>query len=306
MLTSIREKLRKTRERLTSMMYQILSPERTLTSTDIEHLEEILISSDVGVETTMEIIRELNEKLKHEKLTGSNTLKFLEEYLIKILGHPKPLKPTTKPYVIIIMGTNGTGKTTSIGKIANRFTLEGKKVLISGADTFRAAADHQLEIWAKRANAEIVLGQMGADPASVVFDAIQKAKARNFDIVIVDTAGRLHTKKNLMEELVKICRVSGKALPGAPHETLLVIDATTGQNGLTQAEVFHKNIPITGIILTKLDSTAKGGIAVAIVKKLGIPVRVIGVGEKTDDLLDFDPTQYVRSILEIKDDINEI
>lgn len=297
MLLNLREKLRKTREKLTSALHQILLSEKTLTVEDINRLEEVLITADVGVETTREIIDELNKRTREGILKGNDAREILAQHLLEILGCPKPLEIITKPFVIIVMGINGTGKTTTIGKLANRMRLDGKKVLIAGADTFRAAADHQLEIWARRANVDMLLGQMGADPASIVFDAIQKAKARDFDVVIADTAGRLHTKKNLMDELAKICRAAGKAFPSAPHETLLVIDATTGQNGLAQAEVFHKSVNLTGIVLTKLDSTAKGGIAVAIVKKLGIPVRMIGVGEKIEDLVDFDPAKYVETII---------
>ena len=299
MLSKISQALKKTQRKVASALKSVITIGKKLTSEDIDNLEEILIGSDVGVDTTMEIIDELTDKLKHSELTGGDALEILENHLLNILGESEPIVISAKPHVILIVGVNGTGKTTTIAKLANRFKKDGKKVLLASGDTFRAAAGEQLAIWAKRVGVEIVKGNMGADPAAVVFDAVQKAVAKDFDIVIADTAGRLHTKKNLMDELKKIARVSGKALEGAPHDTFIVIDATTGQNGLAQAEVFHEAIPLTGIILTKLDGTAKGGIAVAINRKLGVPLKAIGIGEQLDDIENFIPEEYIRAMVEI-------
>ncbi len=297
MLQKLFNSLQKTRDKFLGALRSILPAGKKLTEEDTELLEEILISADVGVEATTEIIDELRERLKRGDLSGADAIKFLEEHLLDLLGEPSPLRLFGKPHVMLIVGVNGTGKTTTIGKLAHRFRSSGSRVLVAAADTFRAAAGEQLAAWAERAGADIVSGQPGADPAAVVFDAIQKAKARGYDVVIADTAGRLHTKKNLMEELRKIVRVAGKAADGAPHDSLLVIDATTGQNGLTQAEVFHQAISLTGIILTKLDSTARGGIAVAIKKKLGLPIRAVGTGEGIEDIEDFVPEEYVRALI---------
>jgi len=292
------ESLKNTREKLAGAIRSVIPLGKKLSREDISKLEEILIGADVGVETTDEIVSELNERIRSGELLGKDALNILERHLLEILGKPAPLVITQKPHIILIVGVNGTGKTTTIGKLAYKLRREGKKVLVAAGDTFRAAATDQLAIWAQRAEIEMIHGQDGADPASVVFDAAQKASAKEFDVLIADTAGRLHTKKNLMEELKKIARVCGKAVPGAPHDTLLIIDATTGQNGLSQAEVFHDAIPLTGIILAKLDGTAKGGIAVAIRRKLGTPIRAIGIGEKIEDLEDFLPEDYVNGMLE--------
>ena len=252
------------------------------------------------MDTTTEIIDELTDKLKSGELTGKDSIEILERHLLEVLGEPQPIKLIRKPHIILVVGVNGTGKTTTIGKLAKKFADDGKKVLLVAGDTFRAAAREQLDIWAKRVGADIIIGADSADPASVVFDSIKRALAKNYDVVIADTAGRLHTKKNLMEELKKIARVADKALSGAPHDTFLVLDATTGQNGLVQAEIFHRAIPLTGIILAKLDGTAKGGIAVAIKRKLGVPILAVGIGEKVDDLENFVPEEYIKAIIEIR------
>ncbi len=297
MFKKIAQALKKTTEKFTHAVGSVIPLKKKLTAEDIDLVEEILISADVGVDTTMEIIDELTERTSAGELSGEDAIKILERHLLDVLGEPQRIVADKKPFVIIVVGVNGTGKTTTIGKLAKRFKDEGKKVLLAAGDTFRAAAQEQLEIWAERVGVDIHKGAEKADPASVVFDAIEKAKARGYDVVIADTAGRLHTKKNLMEELKKIVRVAGKALEGAPHEVLLVIDATTGQNGLSQAEVFAQSVPITGLVLTKLDGTARGGIAVAIRRKLGIPIKLVGVGEKAEDLLDFDPEEYVKALV---------
>ena len=300
MFKKIANALRKTQRKVAGAIKSVIPFGKRLTDEDIELIEEILIGADVGVETTEEIIDDLTRRMKSGELTGGDALEVLEKHLLEILGEPQPIVLTHKPHIILMVGVNGTGKTTSIGKLAKRFKGEGKKVLLSAGDTFRAAAREQLDIWANRVGADIIAGADGADPASVVFDSIKRAVAKNYDVVIADTAGRLHTKKNLMEELKKIARVSDKALSGAPHDTFLVLDATTGQNGLTQAEIFHRAIPLTGIILAKLDGTAKGGIAVAIRRKLGVPIRAVGIGEKIDDIEDFIPKEYVKAMLGIE------
>lgn len=264
----------------------------------IEELEEILITSDVGIHATQKIVSFLREKIRDGKTENSVSLKeSLKKEMVSILGSSSPVVLFgEKPFVILTVGVNGVGKTTTIGKLASRFTSEGHSVLLAAADTFRAAAIEQLEIWAKKAGASIVKHQSGSDPAAVAFDAIESARHKRIDIVIIDTAGRLHTKSPLMEELKKVRRVVEKAMPTAPHEVLLVVDATTGQNALRQAQLFNEAIKITGIALTKLDGTAKGGIVFAIKKELGIPVRLIGVGEGVDDLRDFDPKEFVEAL----------
>ena len=255
----------------------------------LEELEEALILSDVGASTSAKIVAEVEKRAKLRKTTTASELRdLLREVLTDNMLDNQPLDVSGKPAVILVIGVNGVGKTTSIGKLAARYVSEGKKVMLSAADTFRAAAADQLEIWAKRAGADIVRHGEGADPAAVVFDSISAAKARGSDIIIVDTAGRLHNKANLMNELAKIDRVISRELPDASRETLLVLDATTGQNAVHQAEEFNKAAELTGIILTKLDGTAKGGIVIAISAGLGVPVKLVGVGEGIDDLIDFD------------------
>ena len=264
----------------------------------IEELEEILITSDVGIHAAQEIVNFLRERVRKGEVRDSGSLReSLKKEMISILGSSAPVVLFgEKPFVILAVGVNGVGKTTTIGKLASRFTSQGHSVLFAASDTFRAAAIEQLEIWAKRAGAMIVKHQSGSDPAAVAYDAIESAKHKKIDIVIIDTAGRLHTKSPLMEELKKIKRVVEKAMPHAPQEILLVVDATTGQNALRQAQFFNEAIGVTGIALTKLDGTAKGGIVFAIKKELGIPVRLIGVGEGIDDLRDFDPEEFVEAL----------
>ena len=264
----------------------------------LEELEEALILSDVGASTAAKIVAEVEKRAKLRKTTTADELRdLLREVLTDNMLDNQPLNTDGKPAVILVIGVNGVGKTTSIGKLAARYVNEGKKVMLSAADTFRAAAADQLEIWAKRAGADIVRHGEGADPAAVVFDSISAAKARGSDIIIVDTAGRLHNKANLMNELAKIDRVISRELPDASRETLLVLDATTGQNGLIQAKQFKEAAGITGIVLTKLDGTAKGGIVIAISAGLGVPVKLVGVGEGIDDLIDFDRAAFLEAIL---------
>lgn len=264
----------------------------------LEELEEALILSDVGASTAAKIVAEVEKRAKLRKTTTADELRdLLREVLTDNMLDNQPLNTDGKLAVILVIGVNGVGKTTSIGKLAARYVNEGKKVMLSAADTFRAAAADQLEIWAKRAGADIVRHGEGADPAAVVFDSISAAKARGSDIIIVDTAGRLHNKANLMNELAKIDRVISRELPDASRETLLVLDATTGQNAVHQAEEFNKAAELTGIILTKLDGTAKGGIVIAISAGLGVPVKLVGVGEGIDDLIDFDRAAFLEAIL---------
>ncbi len=263
-----------------------------------DDLEDTLILSDVGAEASMDAVDRLRDEVEERGLRGSDEVRdTLRDILVDMLGQGGELRLATHPSVILVVGVNGVGKTTTIGKLALMYHHQGKKVLLAAGDTFRAAAAEQLKIWADRSGADFVRHEEGSDPAAVVFDAISAAKARGSDIIIVDTAGRLHNKSNLMNELAKISRVIDRELPGADRETLLVIDATTGQNGLSQAEEFKKYAGLTGIVLTKLDGTAKGGIVFAITQKLGVPVRFVGVGEKADDLIPFDPEEFAEALL---------
>lgn len=265
----------------------------------LDELEEILITSDVGVGTTEEIIEELRDKIKDEKLSDPGEVKcVLVEMLRERIGESEPLKLDSTPSVILVIGVNGVGKTTSIGKISKRLSDDGKKVVVAAADTFRAAAIDQLAVWAERAGVNLIAQSEGSDPAAVVFDAISSAKKKKADILIVDTAGRLHNKKNLMDELAKINRVIDRELPDASRETLLVLDATTGQNAVMQAKEFINAANITGIVLTKLDGTAKGGIVISIKGELGIPVKFIGVGESIDDMQPFDASEFANALFE--------
>jgi fused signal recognition particle receptor len=257
-----------------------------------ERLEEALIAGDVGVTATAELVRRLEARPDLGELTSA-----LADEIAELLGEPGTLNVQERPSVILVVGVNGTGKTTTIGKLAQKLHDHGHSVIMAAADTFRAAAEEQLEIWAERAKADFVGSTRGADPAAVAFDAIEAAKARGRDVVIVDTAGRLHTQSNLMDELAKIGRVIAQRLPGAPHETLLVIDATTGQNGLQQARLFGEAVPVSGVALTKLDGSAKGGVAIPIAYELGLPVKLVGVGETLDDLRPFDPGDYARALV---------
>ena len=265
----------------------------------LDELEEVLIMSDIGMDTSIKIISNLRERIKKEKIQDEEEIKqALREEMQKILdGADKELHLNTKPSVILVVGVNGVGKTTSIGKMANRLAKDGKKVVVAAADTFRAAAVEQLEIWAKRAGADIVKREEGVDPASVVFDAIKKTRENGADVLIVDTAGRLHNKKYLMDELNKIQKVINKEMPEADKEVLLVIDGTTGQNAISQVKAFKQETDITGIVLTKLDGTAKGGVVIGIVEENKIPVKFIGVGEQIDDMEIFNSEDFVKAII---------
>ncbi|HET7758411.1 MAG TPA: signal recognition particle-docking protein FtsY [Gaiellaceae bacterium] len=258
-----------------------------------ERLEEALIAADVGVPATAELV----QRLEARGDAGADLGNALAEEAARMLGEPGSLAVSANPSVILVVGVNGTGKTTTIGKLASKLAEHGHSVLVAAADTFRAAAEEQLEIWAQRANADFVGSERGGDPAAVAYDAIGAAESRGRDVVVVDTAGRLHTQANLMEELAKVRRVIAGRLDGAPHETLLVVDATTGQNGLQQARLFSQAVDVTGIALTKLDGSAKGGIALAIAHELGLPVKLIGIGEGVDDLRPFDPDDFARALL---------
>ena len=268
----------------------------------LEELEELLIMADTGYASAEEIIGRLRERIQNEHISdGEEAKAALKEILIDMIGEGEPLRLEPAPAVILVIGVNGVGKTTSIAKIAGLLKREGKKVLLCAADTFRAAAIDQLQIWADRVGVDLIKHDEGSDPAAVVFDAVNAARSRRADVLIVDTAGRLHNKKNLMDELAKINRVIGRELPDAARETLLVLDATTGQNAVNQAKEFKNAADITGLIMTKLDGTAKGGIVFSIKKELNIPVKFIGVGEKADDLEHFDPVQFVDALFDQPD-----
>ena len=287
--------LRKTKEALIDSFDNIAYSFATV---DEDLLEELLICADVGVEASESIIDELRERVKDGRLKDpSEVTVALREILAGMIGEGEPLKLDSKPAVVLVIGVNGAGKTTSIGKISNKLRAEGKKVIVAAADTFRAAAIDQLGVWCERAGVEMVKQSEGSDPAAVVFDAINYAKNRDADVLIVDTAGRLQNKKNLMNELAKINRVIDRELPGATRENLLVLDATTGQNAIIQAKEFKTSAEITGLILNKLDGTAKGGIVISIKQALGIPVKFVGVGEKIDDMESFNAEDFVAALL---------
>lgn len=291
--------LGKTKSSLSDKMNDVFSNFRKVDEDLLEELEEILIMSDIGVETSTKIINNLRNRVKKEKLSDENDVKkALKEEIKNILDEQENgLDLSKKPTVILVVGVNGVGKTTSIGKIANRIKKEGKEVIIAAADTFRAAAVEQVEIWAKRSNSKIVKRDEGTDPASVVFEAIQELKKENSDVLICDTAGRLHNKKYLMDELLKIKKVIDKELPDAKKEVLLVLDATTGQNAISQVKAFKETVDITGLVLTKLDGTAKGGVVIGIVQENKIPVKFIGVGEQIDDMEIFNSEDFVNAII---------
>jgi len=292
----------RTRETLSSKMEGLAALTRSVNESDLEDLETALLTSDIGVQTTAEILDALREHAKRKAIEGGRELRaLLKEQLIAILNAPQGASDPPQmspPKVTFLVGVNGTGKTTSSGKLAAWSRAQGHTVLLCAADTFRAAAIEQLEVWATRSGVEIIKTRHGGDPAAVLYDAISAAKARAIDDLYVDTAGRLHTKTGLMDELDKMRRTAARLVPGAPHEVLLVMDATTGQNGLQQARLFTQAAGVTGIVLTKLDGTAKGGIAVAIARELNLPVRFVGVGEKMTDLLEFDANAFVESLLE--------
>ena len=297
-LDKLKSGLAKTRKSLVERVETVLL-NRKIDETVLDEIEEILISSDVGAEAAGQIIVMLKDKVRAGIIKDvSNVKTALQEEMSTMLGNPQPLEISAKPHVILMIGVNGVGKTTTIGKLSSRFRSEGRSVLLAAGDTFRAAAVEQLDIWAQRTGASIIKHQSGSDPAAVAFDAVEAAKSRGSDVVIIDTAGRLHTKSQLMDELKKVDRVIKKAMPDAPHEKLLVIDATTGQNALRQAKIFNEAVGLTGIVLTKLDGTAKGGIIFAIQKEVNIPVKLIGIGEGVEDLRDFDPRDFVSALFE--------
>jgi fused signal recognition particle receptor len=296
----MKEAVSRTRENLAERIEDVVSIGKEIDRSTLDDLEATLIGADLGTTTTHEVLEKLRDKADRKQIRDVNELKrLLKEELLTILTSTSS-RPVTKvdgtPEVIIVVGVNGTGKTTTIGKLAQVFRAQGKTVLLCAADTFRAAAIEQLEIWGQRTGTEVIKTKAGGDPSAVLFDALQSAMSRKTDYVIVDTAGRLHTKQNLMLELEKMKRTAQRIVPGAPHETLLVMDATTGQNGLQQARQFTQSAGVTGIVLTKLDGTAKGGVVVAISRELGLPVRYVGVGEKAGDLLPFDPRDFVDSL----------
>lgn len=297
--SKIKEGLKKTKD---AMMRQVEGVIHSFTKIDedfLEELEEILIMSDMGAITAEDICNQLRRKIKETGVTDPAEVKgLLKEIVADMLREDEPMKLSTSPSIIFVIGVNGAGKTTTIGKLAANFKAQGKKILVGAADTFRAAAIEQLEVWTQRSGVEIVKHQEGSDPAAVVYDSIEAAKARHADILLIDTAGRLHNKKNLMDELGKMFRIVNQRAEGCGVETLLVLDATTGQNAVNQAEQFMQAAKITGIVLTKLDGTAKGGIVVAIKNQLGLPVRYVGVGEKIDDLQEFVPEDFVEALFE--------
>lgn len=294
----LKEGLQKTRKGLAEKMDQVLVSFGVINEDLFDELEEVLITSDIGVETSMRVMSGLRKKVRENKITNPALIKgLLKEQLAEMLVSDNTgLKIEPSPAVILVIGVNGVGKTTSIGKIASMLKKDGKKVLLAAGDTFRAAAIDQLQVWSDRVGVDIILQAEGSDPAAVIYDALQAAKARKMDVLICDTAGRLHTKKNLMEELKKVSRIIDREMPGASRENLLVLDATTGQNAVSQAKTFSESADISGIILTKLDGTAKGGIVIAISSELNIPVKLIGVGEKLEDLQPFNSKEFVDAL----------
>lgn len=291
--------LKKTKDSMMGKLEALMNSFTKIDEDFFEELEELLITCDIGVETSLEICGELRKKVKEKGLTETAQLMSeLKEIITEMLGEDTPIDLSAKPAVILVIGVNGAGKTTTIGKLAARYKNEGKNILVAAADTFRAAAIDQLQVWTERAGVDIVKHAEGSDPAAVVFDAVTAAKARDVDVLICDTAGRLHNKKNLMDELKKISRIVHQQAEGCSLETLLVLDATTGQNAVNQAKLFSETADITGIILTKLDGTAKGGIIISIRRELGIPVKLVGVGEKLDDLQDFRARDFVEALFE--------
>ncbi|HEX9019727.1 MAG TPA: signal recognition particle-docking protein FtsY [Nitrospirota bacterium] len=297
-LRSLSDGLAKTRKNFADKIGALVLGEK-IDETFLDELEEALIASDVGVATASLALRDLKERFKRKELSSPAQVKErLKQILFEILSaRPSSFSLAGSPAVVLVVGVNGTGKTTTIGKLAHRLRAEGKKVMLAAGDTFRAAASEQLSIWGERVGIPVIKHREGADPGAVVFDAVSAAKARAMDVLIVDTAGRLHTKSNLMEELKKVHRILSRELPGAPHETLLVLDGNTGQNALAQARMFKEVVGVTGIVLTKLDGTSKGGIVFAIYQELSIPVKFVGIGEAVEDLRPFDPKEFVNALL---------
>ena len=296
-LRSLRDGLAKTRKDLSDRIGSLVLGEK-IDEAFLDELEEALISSDAGAQTASAVLADLKERFQRNELSSpAQVRERLKQILFETLSSSfSPFSLTSSPYTILMIGVNGTGKTTTIGKLAHRLRHEGKSVILAAADTFRAAASEQLSIWGERAGIPVIKHREGADPGAVVFDAVSAARARAADVLIVDTAGRLHTKSNLMEELKKVKRIMSREIPGAPHEVLLVLDANTGQNALVQAKMFNEALGITGIVLTKLDGTAKGGIVFAISRELSIPVKFVGIGEAIEDLRDFDPKEFVEAL----------
>ncbi len=301
LFAKIKEGLKKTRDTVVGQIDSMLKSFTKIDESLFEELEELLVMGDVGITTSQAICEQLRKKVKKEGVTNPNEVhRLLEETVAEMLEGGQELNISTKPSIILVIGVNGVGKTTTIGKLANNLRRDGKKVLLSAADTFRAAAIDQLEIWAQRSKCDIVKQNEGSDPAAVVFDSIRAAKARGADVIICDTAGRLHNKKHLMDELNKISRIIDRELPDADKEVLLVLDATTGQNAVNQAREFKNAAGITGIVLTKLDGTAKGGVVLSIKEELDVPVKYIGVGEQIDDLQPFDPREFAKALFDVE------
>lgn len=299
LLDRLKTGIQKTRSGLVDRLEGVLAGKKEIDAELLEELEYTLITADIGVSTVEDILERIRQRVDRKSTADVQEIRSLiREQLLEVLrASETPVNAVRQPpAVVMLVGVNGAGKTTTIGKLASRFLGEGRKVLLCAADTFRAAAIEQLDVWAERAGAEMIRQNTGADPSAVVFDALKAAKARGVDYVIVDTAGRLHTKENLMAELEKMRRTASRVVPGAPHEVWLVLDATTGQNGLEQARKFTESAGVTGIVLTKLDGTAKGGVVVAIARELNLPIRYIGVGEKLDDLLPFEPDKFIESL----------
>ena len=305
MLARFKQGLAKTRGSFTSALAQLVAGRKQIDDELLEELETLLITADVGVEATTEIIETLTERVRRRDLSDPEALiGALREQLIETLSVAAPPLdwwPGEAQRTVLVVGVNGVGKTTTIGKLADRFGDEGLSVMLAAGDTFRAAAVEQLQRWGERVDCPVIAQAPGADSAAVIHDAVQAAASRRTDVLLADTAGRLHTKANLMEELAKVRKVVNRLNPDAPHETWLVVDATTGQNAVAQAETFHQAVPLTGLIVTKLDGTAKGGIAVALTRRLGLPIRFIGVGEGVEDLRPFDPEAYVDALLETEE-----
>ena len=298
-LDKLKAGLKKTKDALFGKVHDVLSNFVRVDEDMLDELEELLIEADVGVGATEEIMDELRDRIKDGRIKEKeDVLSALQELLTEMIGEGGTLNLSTTPSIVLVIGVNGAGKTTSIGKISNRLRAQGKKVVVAAADTFRAAAAEQLSVWCERAGVDIIKQGAGADPAAVVFDAISAVKSRKADVLIIDTAGRLHNKKNLMDELSKIDRVIHRELPDSAIETLLVLDATTGQNGVMQAKEFKESSKITGLVLTKLDGTAKGGVVISIKNELDVPVKFIGVGEQIDDLQPFDNKQFVDALFD--------
>ena len=299
LLERLKAGVRKTREGLVDRLEDAFAGRKEIDAAVLEELEYALITADIGVNTTAEILESIRQRVDRKQAGDVQQVKqLIAQHLEEILNAAERPVPhvAEPPAVVMVVGVNGSGKTTTIGKLANRYKSEGRSVLLCAADTFRAAAIEQLQIWGTRTSTDVIRQTAGADPSAVLFDALQAAKARKVDYVIVDTAGRLHTKSNLMAELEKMRRTAAKVIPEAPHEVLLVLDATTGQNGLEQARKFTESSGVTGLVLTKLDGTAKGGIVVAIARELNLPIRFVGVGEQADDLLPFEPDKFIASL----------